>query len=130
MIRESIALVTLFAFLLSPLRAATPAAEHLVTPQELGQRLEQVQSQRAQDRADLQRLFEHEQAREALRGAGLDPVEVTAAIPQLDDETLAELAEKARAVDSDVSGGLLGGLILLLILALALAIVFVVYIQD
>ena len=131
MIRQSIALVTLFAFLLSPLRAAAPAAaEHLVPQQELSQRLQKAESQRVQDQADLERLFAHEQAQQALRSAGLDPVEVTSAIPQLDDETLAELAQKAREIESDVSGGLIGSLIILLLLVLALVIVWIVYVQD
>ena len=128
MIRQTIALVTLFAFLLSPLRAATPAAdEHLVPQAELSQELKQAESQRLKDQADLERLFAHDEAVETLQSAGIDPVEVTNAIPQLDDETLAELAEKARQIESDVSGGLIGSLILLLILVLALAIILIVY---
>ncbi len=131
MVRQSIALVTLLAFLVSPVSAATPpAAEHLVPQQEFAERLDQAETQRAQDRADLGRLLETEQARDALQGAGLDPVEVTAAIPQLNDETLAELAQKAREIEADPSGGLIGSLILLLILAIVLAVVLGYSVSD
>jgi len=133
MIRQFTALLSLLAFLLSagsaPLRAAA-RNEHLVPQQELNQRLEKAEAQRMRDQSDVERLFAGEEAQQALRSAGLDPREVTGVIPQLDDETLADLAQQSREIQSDVSGGFFGGILIILVLIVALAVLLAVYVID
>ncbi len=135
MLRQLTALLALVALSLlpgsAPLRAAAQnQAEHLVPQQELHQRLEKAEAQRLRDQSDLERLFAGEEAQQTLRGAGLDPLEVTGAIPQLDDETLADLAQQSREIESDVSGGFFGGILIILVLIVALAVLLAVYVID
>lgn len=105
------------------------AAEHVVPSAELEQRLEAQESERDRNLADIDRLFANETAAEALAGEGMDAEQVRAVVPQLDDATLAELAVKARALETDVEGGIIGSLTVLLLLALAILIIYIAYID-
>jgi hypothetical protein len=129
MFRQAVAYLTLAAFLFSPLKGLSAEqvvqAEHLVPAAELQFQLAAAEVQRQSNVRDVQRILDRQDAQQLLAKAGVDPLEVRQAIPQLDDETLANLAEQSRQVDQDVSGGFVGGIIILLILALVLSVILV-----
>jgi Flp pilus assembly protein TadB len=127
MVRQSIALLTLAAFLFSPLRGlSAEQIEHLVPAAELRLRLADAAQQRQQDIRALEDLLRREESRTYLAQAGIEPKVIRQTIPHLDDETLAKFAQQSRQLDAEVAaagypGGRYFGLYLLvglLILAL------------
>lgn len=126
MLRQTIAVVTLAAFLFSPLKGfSAQQVEHLIPEAELQLQLAAAEFQRQNNVREIERVLDREDAQRLLAKAGMEPQEVREAIPQLDAETLANLADQSRQVNEGVSGGLIGGLIILLILAVVLAVVLV-----
>lgn len=126
MFRQTIAVLTIAAFLFSPLKGlSAEQVEHLIPAAELQLQLAAAEYQRQSNVRDVERILDREDAQQLLAKAGLSASEVRQAIPQLDDETLANLAEQSRNVNEDVSAGFVGGIIILLILALVLAVVLV-----
>jgi parvulin-like peptidyl-prolyl isomerase len=126
MFRQSIAVLTLAAFLFSPLKGlSAEQVEHLIPSAELQLQLAAAELQRQSNLRDVERILDREDAQQLLAKAGLSASEVRKAIPQLDDETLANLADQSRQVNEDVSGGFVGGIIILLVLAIILAAVLV-----
>jgi len=120
MFRQSIAILTLAAFLFSPLRGlSTEQFDHLVPTAELRLRLADAEQQRQDDFRTLDQLFQRDEARAFLVQAGLEPELIRQAIPRLDDESLAKFAQQSRQLDGDVAaagypGGRYFGLYLLL----------------
>jgi parvulin-like peptidyl-prolyl isomerase len=126
MFRQTIAVLTLAAFLFSPFKGlSAEQVEHLIPSVELQLQLAVAEMQRQNDLREVERILDREDAQQLLAKAGLDQSEVREAIPQLDDETLAALADQSRQVNEDVAGGFVGGIIILLILALVLAVILV-----
>lgn len=126
MFRQTIAVLTLAAFLFSPLKGlSAEQVEHLIPAADLQLQLAAAEFQRQSNVRDVERILDREDAQQLLAKAGLSASEVREAIPQLDDETLANLAEQSRDVNEDVSAGFVGGIIILLILALVLAVILV-----
>jgi len=101
---------------------AFAAEEHLVPAAELEQEVAERAADRERDLATVDGLFERSETVRTIEQAGFDPEQVREAVPLLDDETLAELAARAREIDGDVEGGLLGTLVLLLLLAILLVV--------
>jgi hypothetical protein len=127
MFRHSIALLTLAAFLFSPLRGlSAEQINHLVPTTELRQRMADAELQRQDDIRVLDDFVQRQESRELLVAAAMQPELIRQAIPGLDDETLANFAKQSRELDSEVTaagypGGRYFGLYLLaafLILAL------------
>lgn len=120
MFRRPIALLTLAAFLLSPLRGVSAEQfEHLIPTAELRLRLADAEQQRQDDFRTLDELFQRDESRAFLVRAGLEPELIRRAIPRLDDQTLAKFAQQSRQLDEDVAaagypGGRYFGLYLLL----------------
>jgi hypothetical protein len=126
MLRQTIALLTLAAFLFSPMKGlSAEQVEHLIPAAELQLQLATAELQRQSNLREVERVLDREDAQQLLAKAGVTPSEVREAIPQLDDETLANLADQSRQVNEDVAGGFVGGIIILLILALVLAVILV-----
>lgn len=129
MFRQAVAYLTLAAFLFSPLKGLSAEQieqiEHLIPAAELELQLASAELQRQSNVREVERVLEREDAQQLLAKAGLTAGEVREAIPQLDDETLASLADQSRQVNEDVAGGFVGGIIILLILAVVLAVILV-----
>ena len=126
MFRQAVAYLTLAAFLFSPLKGlSAEQIEHLIPAAELQLQLAAAELQRQGNVREVERILDREDAQQLLTKAGLSASEVREAIPQLDDETLASLADQSRQVNGDVAGGLVGGVIILLVLALVLAVILV-----
>ena len=129
MFRQTVAYLTLAAFLFSPLKGFSAEQieqiEHLVPAAELQLQLTSAELQRQSNVREIERILDRQDAQQLLAKAGLTAGEVREAIPQLDDETLASLADQSRQVDGEVAGGFIGGLIILLILAVVLAVILI-----
>ncbi len=126
MFRQAVAYLTLAAFLFSPLKGfSAEQVEHLIPAAELQLQLATAELQRQANIREIERALDRQDAQELLAKAGMKPEEVRRAIPQLDEETLANLADQSRQVNEDVAGGFVGGIIILLILAVVLAVILV-----
>lgn len=126
MFRQSIAVLTLAAFLFSPFKGfSAEQVEHLIPEAELQLQLATAELQRQANIREIEQVLDREDTQELLAKAGMTPSEVRQAIPQLDEETLANLADQSRQVNSDVAGGFVGGIIILLVLAVIIAVVLV-----
>lgn len=100
----------------------TPVAaqEHVLSLSELHGAISQAAADRHANRAAIDHFFSGAQVRAALKTAGMDANHVRQAATLLDDREQAELAAKARAVESDIAGGELSDAqISLIILAVA-----------
>lgn len=129
MFRQSIALLTLAAFLFSPLRGlSAEQVDHLVPPAELELRLAAVEQQRQDDVRTLDKLFQRDESQAFLVKAGMEPELIRQAIPQLDDETLAKYAQQSRQLDEEVAAaGYPGGRYFGLYVLLALLVLFLLW---
>ena len=123
-------LPTLLLVLLSLGSLPVLAQDHLIPAAELEQALQTASETRRQNEAQLQRLVDNQEVQKAAAAAGIDPEQVRQAIPQLDDETLADLAARAREIEEDVAGGFIGGIIIILVLVVLLAVLIAVYVID
>jgi hypothetical protein len=129
MFRQPIALLTLAAVLFSPLRAlSAEQIDHLVPTAELRLRLAAEEQQRLDDIRTLDELSQRAEPRALLVKAGIEPELIRQAIPRLDAETLAKLAQQARQLDEDVAAaGYPGGRYFGLYMLAALLILFVLW---
>lgn len=122
MFRQSVALLTLAAFLFSPLRGlSAEQIDHLVPAAELRLRLADAEQQRQHDIRTLDGLLLRDESQAFLVKAGMEPELIRQALPRLDDETLAKFAQQSRQLDEEVAaagypGGRYFGLYLLLAL--------------
>ena len=100
------------ALLAGLLAAMTPAvglraAEHVVSPASLAERLDAGSAQRAADERALRDLLTADSSRKTLQAAGLDAQQVVQSVSALGDEDLSRLAERARSFEADVAAGAL-----------------------
>lgn len=129
---QSIALTTalaVFSYTSMP-RPAAAAEPHVVQLAELQQRLQSSQTARAQNLKDLDRVLSLPQAQEALGKARVNPNHVRAAIASLSDQELDRLAQKARAAEQDVKGGIITGLLALIGLVVVILVVVAIVNDD
>jgi hypothetical protein len=107
------------------------ANPHVVTPQDIAQRL----FEKAQTREARQRLFQEAlatpQAQKQARAMGLDPARLRAAVPHLSDEELLDLQARAlRAKDVRAGHGVDGLAILGIMLLIAGVAVLIAVAND
>lgn len=117
------------AFLFSPLRGlSAEQVDHLVPAGEFRLQLAAAEHQHQDDIRTLDELFQRDESRAFLAKAGIETELIRQAIPQLDDETLAQLARQSRQLDEDVAAaGLLGGRYFGLYLILGLVVLFLTW---
>ena len=121
----SLATVTALAvasFTTMPARAAG-TDDHVLPLSELQKDLSSAAAKRAKDIEDIDRVLSLPVAQTELNKANLKPDQVKAAISTLNDEELARLADRARAAEQDVQGGLIVGLLALIGLIVVIIIV-------
>lgn len=109
--------------------ASATAQEHLVPLQELHNRLQSAADERGKNIADIERVLSYPAAVEALKKSNLDAAQVHTAVATLSDAELARFADRARASEKDVQGGLIVG-ILALIGLLVVIIIVVHFVAD
>jgi len=111
-------------------QAAIAAEPHVVPLAELQQKAQSSQAARAQNITDLDRVLSLPQAQEALGKAKVNPNHVRIAIASLNDHELDRLAQKARAAEQEVQGGIIVGLLALIGLVVVILIVLAVLNND
>ena len=120
-------LITLFT--VNPnLQAQTQT--HVVTPADLHKELISATQMRQKNLEKATELFSSDDARKALKSAGMDPARVKAAVSTMSDSELAQLASRADKLQNDFAAGQLSNRDLLLILVgLAIVILIIVAVR-
>lgn len=105
------------------LPAVAAAEDHVVPLTELHQSVRSAAQERARNIADIERVLSYPAARDALQRSKVNPEQVKTAVATLDDQELARLADRARASEKDVQGGLIVGILALIGLIVVIIIV-------
>jgi hypothetical protein len=121
----------LVAVLIAALAVPAQAAEHLVTRADLSAKLAEAAAARQTDLADLGSFLNSPAGQRCALALATDATTVRSRLAQLSDAELADLAQRARAVNADLRIGYDGSdvLVTLVILAVA-AVAFVVLLRQ
>lgn len=117
--------LAVFSYTILPHRAAAAEA-HVVSLTELQQDLSSSHQTRAKNLGDIERVLSLPAAQDALAKTHLNLARVKTAIAELDDQELSRLADRARAAEQDVQGGLIVGILALIGLIVVIIIVVAV----
>ena len=109
-----------------PANAQGQKGDHAVTAGQLRKDVQQAADTRQVNEAAVREMFASDQAKEALKSAGVDYKQVDQAISQVNDEDLARMAQRAQQVNHDFAAGRLDDRDLLIILLVAVAIVLII----
>jgi hypothetical protein len=115
--------------LLSALTIVPPrlrAEDHVVPLSELRENARSAGESRAKNIADIERVLSYPAAAQALEKSNVNQVQVKQAVATLSDQELARLADRARASEKDVQGGLIVGILALIGLIVVIIIVVTV----
>ena len=115
----SLALASLFA-------GRAMADDHVVSPAAAAQQLQEASAAREEGLATLDRALSSPEVARAAATVGADPAALRAALPTLSDAEIADLAQRAAALDTDPVAGLDDDIRTLLIIFLIVAIVILV----
>jgi hypothetical protein len=102
---------------------AAKADDHVMPLSELHQQAQAASQDRAKNVADIERVLSYPAASEALQKADVSEAQMQKAVATLDDAELARLADRARASEKDVQGGLIVGILALIGLIVVIIIV-------
>jgi len=117
-----ITLLTLMAYTSMP-RRAEAAEPHVVTLSDMQRTLTSSQNERAKNLQDIERVLSLPAAQDALANSHVSVSQVKVAVSNLSDREVARLADRARAAEKDVQGGLIVGLLALIGLVVVILIV-------
>jgi hypothetical protein len=102
------------------------AQEHVVRPTDIHKELVNATERRNQNREKVSELFSSKAAEKALKGAGMDPGQVKAAVATLNDAELAQLAARSDKLREDFAAGRISDRDLLIILVVIGVIILVI----
>ena len=114
-------LVVMFAF---PSNLA--AQIHVVSPSDLRKETTAASQSRARNLQTVAQFLSSDRAQKTLKSAHIDPTRVTAAVSNLSDQELAQLASRSAKAQADFAAGRLEDRDLLLILVAIAALVLVI----
>ena len=120
--RVPAAILSILSFAVMP----AGAAEHVLDPQAVAQRLHDADAERQDDLATVESLLDTSQAVDTMRSLGANPSEVRAGVATLSASELQDLAARARTLSVDPQAGLSADVNTLLIVFLIVAIVVLV----
>lgn len=109
-----------------PANAQEQKGDHAVTPGQLRQDVQKAADTRQANEAEVRKMFASDQAKDALKSAGVDYKQVDRAISQVNDEDLARMAQRSQEVNKNFAAGRLDDRDLLIILLVAVAIILIV----
>ena len=118
--------ICLLAALLVLGAPVTRAQEHVVPLSELHQKAQDSSRERSKNIEDIERVLAYPAASQALAKSHVDASGVRKAISTLDNAELARLADRARASEKDVQGGLIVGILALIGLIVVIIVVVTV----
>lgn len=102
------------------------AQEHVVPLNELQNKAAESGEARSRNMQDIERILAYPAAADALAKANVKPDQVHKAVATLDNAELARLADRARASEKDVQGGLIVGILALIGLIVVIIVVVTV----
>jgi len=109
-----------------PANAQGQKGDHAVTAGQLRNDVQKAADSRQASEAAVREMFASDQAKAALKSAGIDYKQVDQAISQVNDEDLARMAQRSHEVNKNFAAGRLGDRDLLIILLVAVAIILIV----
>lgn len=110
------------------LRAQPTQNNHLVSPAQLQQQVQNATTTRQQNIDTLNRFVSTPEALKAMKDAKIDPAQVKTAIPTLSNSELADLSARAQRDQQEFAAGGLGTLaIAIIIIAVVLIILLAAY---
>jgi hypothetical protein len=126
---NSFRLSMLFVFLLT-LVFATPGSavpqDHVVAPSDIHKDVAASSSTRQKNQAQLENFVSSPQAQEALKSAHLDANRVKNAIPNLNNEEMAELSVRSEKAQEDFAAGRMSDRDLIIILLAVVALILII----
>jgi hypothetical protein len=102
------------------------ADDHIVPLGELQNRVRSAAAERARNIADIERVLSYPAAARALQKSNVNQQQMKTAVATLSDAELARMADRARASEKDVQGGLIVGILALIGLIVVIIIVVAV----
>jgi len=124
---SAVLLATAFAV---PQHLTAQATDHLVSPNELQQAVQDSTQARQQNIDTLRDFFSSPNAHKALEQARIDPVQVRNAVAGLNDQELAQLAARATKAQNEFAAGDMSDHDLLLILVVIAAVILIVVVAH
>ncbi len=125
--RTFLALGLAAAATLSPTLFAQDA--HLVSPSQLQQQMDAASAMRQHNIDTLTSFLSTPAATHAMKSRGIDPVQVTNAIPNLSNAELASLSARATKAQQDFAAGNLSNNDLLLIILILVVVILIAVIR-
>jgi hypothetical protein len=118
-----------FAFLFA-LAFAIPrsaiAQDHVVAPSDIQRDVAASSSARQKNQAQLENFVSSPDAQRAIKSAHLDPNQVKNAIPNLNDEELADLSARSAKAQEDFAAGRMSDRDLIIILIAVVALILII----
>lgn len=109
------------------LSSSAMAQDHVVTPADLHKDRVTATETRETNQAKVEKFFTSDQAKKALKSAGIKEKKVLEAVGQLTDEELQRLATRTDKIQSDFAAGALTNQeITYILIALATAVIIIV----
>ncbi len=102
------------------------ADDHVVPLTELHDKARSASEDRAKNIADIERILSYSAAAQALQKSNVNQEQMRRAVATLSDDELARLADRARASEKDVQGGLIVGILALIGLIVVIIVVVTV----
>jgi hypothetical protein len=109
-----------------PANAQEQKGDHAVTAGQLRNDVQKAAETRQASEAAVREMFASDQAKAALKSAGIDYKQVDRAISQVNDEDLARMAQRSHEVNKNFAAGRLDDRDLLIVLLVAVAIILIV----
>lgn len=126
-ISRSRSVITLILAVIFPVMGAVAQENHVVPMTELHRDAAASTASRQANLEKVARVLSSETAQKALRSVKIDGNQVTAALPLLGDEELAQLASRAERAQADFAAGALSNQeITYILIALATAVIILV----
>jgi len=97
-----------------------------VSSAEVQEQVLAASQERLRNEETVRQFVSSAQAEKAIKSAGIDPAQVTAAIPTLNDQELAEIASRAEKAQADFAAGRMSDRDLLIILVAVAVVILVV----
>lgn len=102
------------------------AQQHVVPSTDIHKELVNATERRRQNRAKISELFSSKAAARALKGAGIAPGQVKAAVATLNDAELASLAARSDKLRDDFAAGRISDRDLIIILVVIAVIILII----
>jgi hypothetical protein len=115
----------LFALAFSIPRSAI-AQDHVVAPSDIQRDVAASSSARQKNQAQLENFVSSPEAQRAIKSAHLDPNQVKNAIPNLNDEELADLSARSAKAQEDFAAGRMSDRDLIIILIAVVALILII----